>query len=678
MSQKQFSVEVGPEKPDNATRTRRNVLSPDEFTTSPHPDIKTLADLLPYLVKNKADRNALGYRSVEEIIEEEKEITKIVAGKETKEKKTWKYFKLGSYQWYTYNDVASISKEIGCGLLKLGLNSGDRVTIFARTSPEWIMMSQACFSQNLTIVTAYETLGADGLKHALNEGEISVIFTTAELLKVISDIAADVPTLKHVIYMDEAKNPMVDSLKTNSNLGVHTYEEIRKLGVENPTESNLPEPEDLACIMYTSGSTGNPKGVMLSHANIVAALAGVDKFIRAFVDPDSDVLITYLPLAHILEFLVENYAMFLGLPMGYGNPRTLTDTSVRKCKGDLRELRPTVMCGVPAVWESIRKGVISQVEGSGKITQVLFDLALRNKSFLNSYGIPTSILDTIVFNKIKEATGGRLRFALSGGAPIAPATSEFLTTCICPIIQGYGMTEATAMATFMNPEITTSKSNGPPVPCCEIKLVDVDETDYRSTNDPPQGEVWVRGPAIMKGYFKNEELTKEVLTEDGWLMTGDIGQWLPDGTLGIIDRKKNLVKLSNGEYIALEKLESFYKTSSYADNICLYADSFKSRPVGILVCSKSKLEEIAKQQGISDIESLSRKELSENDQIRKVILQDMNRIAKKNKFVSAEMLHDVFITDEDWTSENNLLTAAQKLKRREIVNRYKEKIEALY
>ncbi|ORY03195.1 acetyl-CoA synthetase-like protein [Basidiobolus meristosporus CBS 931.73] len=676
MSQKQFSVEVGPEKPDNATRARRNVLSPEEFTTSPHPDIKTLADLLPYLVKNKADRKALGYRKVVDIIEEEKEITKVVAGKEKKEKKTWRYFQLSEYQWHTYADVERISRELGCGLLKLDLTPGDKVTIFSKTSPEWIMMSQACFSQNLTIVTAYETLGADGLKHALNEGEISVIFTTAELLKVIEGIADDVPSLKHVIYMDEAKEALTQSLK--SKLGVHTFEEIRQLGADNSAERTLPKPEDLACIMYTSGSTGNPKGVMLSHANIVAALAGVDKFINKFLEPESDLLITYLPLAHILEFLVENYAMFLGLPMGYGNPRTLTDASVRKCKGDLRELKPTVMCGVPAVWESIRKGVMSQVQGSGKITQIMFDLALRNKSFLNYYGVPTGILDTVVFNKIKEATGGRLRFALSGGAPIAPDTQQFLNTCICPIIQGYGMTEATAMATFMSPEITSEKSNGPPVPCCEIKLVDVDETDYRSTNDPPQGEVWVRGPAVMQGYFKNEKLTKEVLTEDGWLMTGDIGQWLPDGTLGIIDRKKNLVKLSNGEYIALEKLESHYKTSAYADNICLYADSFKSRPVGIVVCAENKLRDLAKQQGVSDAETLDRHELAENEQVKKALLQDMNSIGKKSNFASAEMLHDVFICDEDWTSENGLLTAAQKLKRKEIVDRYKEKIEALY
>ncbi|ORX97316.1 acetyl-CoA synthetase-like protein [Basidiobolus meristosporus CBS 931.73] len=674
----QFSVEVGPEKPANATRIRRNILSPDEFTTHPHPDIKTLGDLLPYLVKNRANRNALGYRAVEDIIEEEKVITKVIGGQERKETKTWKYFKLGPYQWYTYADVTRISREIGCGLLKLGLNNGDKLTIFSRTSPEWIMMSQACFSQSLTIVTAYETLGADGLKHALNEGEISVVFTTAELLKVIVEIMADVPSLKHVIYMDKAKNAVIDSLSSNPQLSVHTYEEVRALGAENLVEASLPSPEDLACIMYTSGSTGNPKGVMLSHANVVAGIAGIDKFIRPFLDPDTDVLITYLPLAHILEFLVENYAMFLGIPMGYASPRTLTDTSVRQCKGDLRELRPTVMCGVPAVWETIRKGVMSQVEGSGRITQILFDLALRNKSFLNSYGIPTSILDTIVFNKIKEATGGRLRFALSGGAPIAPATSEFLTTCICPIIQGYGMTEATAMATFMNPDVKTSQSNGPPVPCCEIKLVDVEETNYRSTNDPPQGEVWVRGPAIMKGYFKNTELTKEVITEDGWLMTGDIGQWLPDGTLGIIDRKKNLVKLSNGEYIALEKLESLYKTSYYADQVCVYADSYKNRPVAIIVCSESKLRDLAQQQGVTEAGSMGRKELADSDQVRKAILQDMNSIAKKNKFVSAEMLHDVFISDEDWTSDNGLLTAAQKLKRREIVDRYKEKIEALY
>ncbi|KAK9720730.1 long-chain fatty acid-CoA ligase [Basidiobolus ranarum] len=430
--------------------------------------------------------------------------------------------------------------------------------------------------------------------------------------------------------------------------------------------------------MYTSGSTGNPKGVMLTHANVVAAIAGVDIWIGPILNPDTDVVIAYLPLAHIFEFAVENYIVYLGLPIGYSNPRTLTDASVRNCKGDLRELCPTIMCGVPAVWETIRKGVMSQVQNSGKLARVVFDLAFRNKNFLKNAGIPSGIWDTIIFNKIKKATGGRLRYALSGGAPIAPETQAFLTTCICTVLQAYGMTEATAMAAIMNPEVKVIKSNGPPVPCAEIKLVDVPEANYLTSNTPQRGEVWVRGPANMKGYFKNEELTKEILTDDGWLMTGDIGEWLPDGTLGIIDRKKNLVKLSNGEYIALEKLESLYKTSVYADNLCVYADSFQSRPVAIIVCGEEKLRNLAKQRDVDGYEKMSHGELAQNPKVKKAVHDDLLAIAKRNNFVSAELLHDVCVIDEEWTPENNLLTAAQKLKRRDIAERYKQQIDSMY
>ncbi|ORX64916.1 acetyl-CoA synthetase-like protein [Basidiobolus meristosporus CBS 931.73] len=679
MVNKSLSVEVGTEKPQNETLPRRNHLSPDALLSRPREDITTLADLLPYLIRTRGKKKALGYRKVEKIIEEQKEVTKNVGGVMKKEVKKWKYSQLGPYNWFTYEEVDRIAREIGCGLLKLGLTAGDKITIFNKTSPDWYIMSQACFSQSMTIVTAYETLGAEGLKHALNEGEITTLFTNADLLPVTQSIANQVPTLKNVIYTDEANPTLIDSFKRDfPEIGIHTYEEVRQLGEQNLVEKNLPQPDDVACIMYTSGSTGNPKGVMITHANVVASIAAVDKWIGPILKADSDVIIAYLPLAHIFEFAVENYIVFKGMPIGYSSPRTLTDASVRNCKGDLRELCPTIMCGVPAVWETIRKSVMSQVQTSGKLARVVFDLAFRNKNFLKNVGIPSGIWDTVVFNKIKKATGGRLRYALSGGAPIAPETQAFLTTCICTVLQAYGMTEATAMAAIMNPDVKVLKSNGPPVPCAEIKLVDVPEANYLSSNNPPQGEVWVRGPAVMKGYFKNEELTKEILNEDGWLMTGDIGEWLPDGTLGIIDRKKNLVKLSNGEYIALEKLESLYKTSAYADNICVYANSFQARPVAILVCAEEKLRKLAKQRNVSGSESMSHLELTQNAEVKKAVLDDLLAIAKRNDFVSAELLHAIHIVDEEWTPENNLLTAAQKLKRRDIADRYKEHIDAMY
>ncbi|KAK9686793.1 long-chain fatty acid-CoA ligase [Basidiobolus ranarum] len=210
---KKLSVEVGTEKPQNETLPRRNYLSPDALLSKPHKDINTLADILPHMVRTRANKKALGYRKVEKVIEEQKEVTKMVGGVAQKEIKKWKYSQLGPYNWYTYTEVERISKELGCGLIKIGLSAGDKITIFNKTSPHWYMMSQACFSQSMTIVTAYETLGPDGLKHALNEGEITTLFTNADLLPVAQSIASQVPTLKNIIYTDEAAPVLIDSFK---------------------------------------------------------------------------------------------------------------------------------------------------------------------------------------------------------------------------------------------------------------------------------------------------------------------------------------------------------------------------------------------------------------------------------------------------------------------------------
>jgi long-chain acyl-CoA synthetase len=268
-----------------------------------------------------------------------------------------------------------------------------------------------------------------------------------------------------------------------------------------------------------------------------------------------DGLLTYLPLAHILEFMFENAVLFWGGTMGYGNPRTLADTSVRNCKGDIREFRPTILVGVPAVWESVKKGIAAKVNSSGFVTRSLFWGAMAAKSFLLSSGLPgAGVLDSIVFNKVKDATGGKLRICLNGGGPIAKDTQHFISMAITPMISGYGLTETSAMGALTDPLAWTTDALGELEACIEVKLVDFADAGYYTTNNPQQGEIWIRGPCVAEGYLDLEKETKEAFTEDGWFMTGDIGEWDSKGQLRIIDRKKNLVKTLNGEYIALEKV----------------------------------------------------------------------------------------------------------------------------
>jgi long-chain acyl-CoA synthetase len=213
------------------------------------------------------------------------------------------------------------------------------------------------------------------------------------------------------------------------------------MGENNPVEAVPPQSDDLCCIMYTSGSMGAPKGVLLKHKNVVAAIAGVDVIVGQYLGP-GDGLLAYLPLAHILEFVFENACLYWGGTLGYGNPKTLSDTSVRNCNGDLREFKPTVMVGVPAVWESVKKGIISKVESSNVVARNIFWAAMSTKGVLLSTGLPgVNVLDNVVFSKVKEATGGKLRICMNGGGPVAKETLRFLSMSIAPMISGYGLTE---------------------------------------------------------------------------------------------------------------------------------------------------------------------------------------------------------------------------------------------
>ncbi|CAJ0911016.1 9413_t:CDS:10 [Entrophospora sp. SA101] len=529
----------------------------------------------------------------------------------------------------------------------------------------------------MTIVTAYDTLGEEGLLHSMNEAEVNGIFTNADLLPMVKKVAGKCSTLKFIIYDGDAKGSVLQELSNaHSNLGIFTLEELKQLGKDYPINTNPPKSQDICCIMYTSGTTGNPKGVILTHANLVAAIGGVEKMLGHLIQED-DSFLAYLPLAHVLEFGVEHVCLWWGVTLGYGSPRTLTDSSVRNCLGDMCELKPSVMTGVPAVWESIRKGILSKVHGSSPTVQKIFDVAFKTKSWLMGKGLPSKPFDTLVFDKIKEQTGGRLRLALSGSAPISKETQEFLCVTLCPIFQGYGMTEACGMAgTILTPELFTYGSVGTPVPCTEVKLVDVPDAGYKSTDTPnPRGEIWLRGPAVTPGYYKNEKVTKETFTEDGWLQTGDIGEWKPDGCLAVIDRKKNLVKLAHGEYIALERLESVYKSTLFVSNICVCADSYQSRPVALIFPIEARVRKLAMEKNITETDF---EKLCQDKEITNSVLQACLVEAKKADFKPAELLSAITLLHEEWTTENGLLTAAQKIKRRDIQQKYQGDIDRMY
>lgn len=543
--------------------------------------------------------------------------------------------------------------SVGSGLRKLGLNKGDRTHIFAATSSYWLAMSHGAASQSMPIVTAYDTLGEEGLRHSMVATKAKLIFLDPHLLPTLTNVLKDATEVRHVVWnsQNKVKQEHIDKLTAAyPNVKVISFDDLKKLGEENPSEPVPPQADDLCCIMYTSGSTGTPKGVPLKHSNVVAAVAGVSVITKPFIGPGDGVL-TYLPLAHILEFVFENASLFWGATMGYGNPKTLSDTSVRNCNGDIREFKPSVLVGVPAVWENVKKGIVAKVNAGSPLVQRMFWGALWAKSQLMAWGLPGSgILDAVVFKKVKEATGGRLRLCMNGGGPVAKDTQKFVSMAICPMIIGYGLTETTAMGTLQNPAEWTSESIGAMPAAVEAKLVDFPDAGYFSTNKPnAQGEVWLRGPSIMDGYYENEKETQEAMTSDGWFKTGDIGEWDSNGHLKLIDRKKNLIKTLNGEYIALEKLESIYRSATVVANICVFADDSKAKPIAIIVPAEPALKKLAQANGI---EGSTLEELVHNKKLNGAVLKELQNAGRAGGLAGIEIIEGVVLSDEEWTPQN--------------------------
>lgn len=521
------------------------------------------------------------------------------------------------------------------------------------TSPQWLAMSHGAVSQSLPIATAYDTLGAEGLKHSLVQTKAEAIYCDPSLLTTLLSPLEAAKDVKYVIYNSEAevKQENIDKLKAKFDyLTILSFEELRQLGESNPVDPVPPGPEDLCCIMYTSGSTGVPKGVPIKHKAVLASIAGVTTIIGQYIGP-GDKLLTYLPLAHILEFVFENACLYWGGTMGYGNPKTLSDASMRNSVGDIREFKPTILVGVPAVWESVKKGVIGKVNQGSPVLRSLFWGALSLKGFLMSSGLPGSaVLDSVVFKKIKDATGGQLRVCMNGGGPIAKDTQNFISMAITPMLGGYGLTETTAMGALMDPMHWTAAGAVGDIPSSiEIKLVDFPDAGYYATNSPPQGEVWIRGAPVMDGYYENEKETQEALTSDGWFKTGDIGEFDKNGQLSIIDRKKNLVKTLNGEYIALEKLESTYRSNPVVGNICVYADTNKNKPIAIIVPAEPALKKIAKENGI---EGNGLEDLAHNKKLNSIVLNQILSTGKAGGLQGIELVEGVVMADEEWTPAN--------------------------
>jgi len=621
--------------------------------------------------------------------------------------KIFKKLSLGSYKFTTYETALKRVDNLSNGLLNLGLKSDQKIVLFAETRPEWLLSAFACFKIKVPIVTLYATLGIDALTYGINQTETSFLITSGDQLPKIQKILHKIPTVTHLIVITDKfshKNLLEFKNSITSSMKVFTIEEVEKFGVESDKVDTytVPNCDDLAIIMYTSGSTGNPKGVMISHGNLLASLKAlikrlgtlkIDGYIRR------DCYIAYLPLAHVLELSAEIGCLINGVKIAFSSPQTISDTSTsikRGQKGDLRVLKPTIMAAVPVVLERLSKTVIEKISKTSWFTQLLFKMFYDYKLSAYRAGRSTRLLDRILFKRISRAVvGGKLRLMLCGGAILSKEVHEFCQVCLCPVMQAYGLTETCAGGTTQLPNQTENGVVGSVIPSSEIRLVNWEEGNYKNNDKPnPRGEIYIGGDNVAMGYWNLPEKTGEdfkVIDSIRYFATGDIGE-MANGNLKIIDRKKDLVKLSGGEYVSLNKVESEIKLMSFVDNCCVVADGTKPNCVCLVTPNYKKLTELLEEDesNKTDLEKLNdfsginekTKELTrlieKNPKlIEKLTKENMTHCLKQglNRF---EIPTKLKFVPEIWLPDTGLVTDSLKLKRKAIENYYTNDIKALY
>ncbi|XVF57445.1 hypothetical protein PTKIN_Ptkin06aG0206000 [Pterospermum kingtungense] len=575
---------------------------------------------------------------------------------------------VGDYKWMTFGETATAREAIGSGLRYYGLEQGACVGLYFINRPEWLVVDHACAAYSYISVPLYDTLGPDAVKYVVNHSGIQAIFCVPETLNILLSFLSLIPSV-HLIVVVGGADEHLPSLPSTSGVKLISYLKLLGQGHSNLQPFCPPKPEDVATICYTSGTTGTPKGAVLTHGNLIANVAGFCRKVKFY---PSDIYISYLPLAHIYERTNQIICAYYGVGIGFYQGDNL------KLMDDFAALRPTLFSSVPRLYNRIYTGILNAVKASGALKERLFRAAYNSKKQAIMNGTKASpVWDMLVFNKIKAKLGGRVRLMGSGASPLSPDVMEFLRVCFgCLVIEGYGMTETSCIITMMDEGDNSSGHVGSPNTGCEVKLVDVPEMNYTSEDEPyPRGEICVRGPIVFQGYYKDEVQTREVVDDDGWLHTGDIGLWLPGGRLKIIDRKKNIFKLAQGEYIAPEKIENVYAKCKFISQCFIYGDSFNSSLVAIVAVEPDMLREWAASEGIQ-YEDLG--QLCNDPRARNAVLAEMDKVSREAQLRGFEFAKAITLVPEPFTIENGLLTPTLKIKRPQAKACFEKAISNMY
>ena len=444
------------------------------------------------------------------------------------------------------------------------------------------------------------------------------------------------------------------------NVEVYDMDEIYSRGSHLPHIP--PKGSDLAAISYTSGTTGIPKGAMITHENHSYIPATFQDYGIKVLQTDKH--ISYLPLAHCFERGIHVLVISQGGRIGFYSGDVL------KLVEDIQILKPNLFASVPRLYNKIYDKIFAQTINAEGLKGALFRRAFSAKQEKLEQGRLTHPIYDILFRKVAQVLGGEIRLLVTGSAPISSQVLNLFRICFsCDMLEGYGATETCAFGTITLPGDFSSGNVGLPPACVELKLVDVPEMNYKATDKPfPRGEVCIRGPFIFKGYYKDKQQTSQALDEDNWYHTGDIGMWT--GKLSLIDRKKNIFKLSQGEYITPEKLENNIVTSKYIQQAFVYGDSLEDVLVAIIV---PDFEVLQTKYNIQDP-----KEIVKNPKIRALIAKELEQISSKFNLMGFEMVRNFYLESEPFSAENSMLTPTFKLKRAEAKEKYKNIIKEMY
>ena len=557
----------------------------------------------------------------------------------------------GKWVKYSIDQYIETVNDISYGLMKLGVGNGDKIATISNNRPEWNFVDMGTLQIGAIHVPIYPTISESDYKYILAHAEVSYLFVAGkDLYRKVEHILPDVPNIKGIYTFTPIE-------------GVKPLSDLIGLGKENPRPDEVDrikkqiKPEDLATLIYTSGTTGKPKGVMLTHRNILSNVMGVK---HIFPLDETCKGISYLPLCHVYERM-DNYTYhFLGVSIYYAeNMGTIAD--------NIREIKPQVFTTVPRLLEKVFDKIMTkgaQLKGYKKAI-FLWAVRLANHYELEGkgwfYHLQLKLADKLVFVKWREALGGKLRIVVSGGAALQPRLARIFTAAGIPVLEGYGLTE-TSPVLAVN---TLDKGDrmfgtvGKPLENVEIRIAE-------------DGEILARGPNVMTGYYKDPEMTAQAIDSDGWFHTGDVGKLVPEGHLKITGRKKEIFKTSLGKYISPQILENKFKESPFIDGIIVLGENQKYA-AALVVPDFNHLRSWCQHKGI---DYTSDKEMIKLPEIKKQFKKEIDHYNKL--FGDTERLQSFELIDHEWSVETGELTANLKLKRSYILDRYQEEVERLF